>query len=172
VRFGEFLKATVLLSAGCATLLAALTVIGMTREGDSVLVYVSAAWWAAAVLIGIWSGRRAAASAPIARLLADARSQTTLPELRPGTTLLNRLWPLLIVTLGASGLAFVEPQVASVAAGFSIVWALGWRRQARAVLAIEERDGVRFYVDRTSPVSPIQLIRTPGFGGSFLPNSA
>jgi hypothetical protein len=55
-----------------------------------------------------------------------------------------------------------------VAAGFSIIWALGWRRQARAVLAIEERDGVRFYVDRTSPVSPIQLIRTPGFGGSFL----
>ena len=28
--------------------------------------------------------------------------------------------------------------------------------------AIEERDGVRFYVDRTSPLSPIQLVRTPG----------
>ena len=34
--------------------------------------------------------------------------------------------------------------------------------------AIEERDGVRFYVDRTSPLKPIQLIRTPGFGGEFL----
>ena len=65
-------------------------------------------------------------------------------------------------------LAFFEPQVASVAAGFAIIWALAWRRQDRAVLAIEERDGARFYVDRTSPVSPIQLIRTPGFGGSFV----
>ena len=34
--------------------------------------------------------------------------------------------------------------------------------------AIEERDGVRFYVDNTSPLSPIRLIRTPGFGGTFL----
>ena len=39
---------------------------------------------------------------------------------------------------------------------------------ASAVAAIEERDGVRFYIDRTSPVHPIQLVRTPGFGGSFL----
>ena len=38
------------------------------------------------------------------------------------------------------------------------------------MLAIEERDGVRFYVDRTSPLSPIQLIRTPGFGGNYLPD--
>ena len=30
------------------------------------------------------------------------------------------------------------------------------------MLAIEERDGVRFYVDKTSPFSPIRLIRTPG----------
>ena len=56
-----------------------------------------------------------------------------------------------------------------MAAGFTIIWALAWRRQERAVLAIEERDGVRFYVDRTSPLSPIQLIRTPGFGGTYLP---
>ena len=27
---------------------------------------------------------------------------------------------------------------------------------------------MRFYVDKTSPMSPIQLVRTPGFGGSFL----
>jgi hypothetical protein len=91
-----------------------------------------------------------------------------LPELKPGTTLLNRLWPLLISTLGAGALGFSEPQVASIATGFAIIWALAWRRQERAVLAIEERDAVRFYVGRTSPFSPIQLIRTPGFGGSFL----
>jgi hypothetical protein len=111
VRFGDFLKATVLLSAGCATLLASVTVLGITREDDRVLVYVSAVWWVAAALTGVWAGRRADTSPPIARLLAGARSETTLPEMRPGTTILNRLWPLLMSTLGAAGLAFVEPQV-------------------------------------------------------------
>jgi hypothetical protein len=168
VRFGEFLRITVLLSAGCATLLAALTVIGLSRDYDRVLAYVSAGWWLLATAIGVTLGRRAATSPPIARLLADARSQTMLPEIRPGSTLINRLWPLLFSTLGAGALAFVEPQVASIATGFAIIWALAWRRQHAAVEAIEERDGVRFYVDRTSPLSPIQLVRTPGFGGSFL----
>ena len=169
MRFADFLKTTVLLSAGSATLLAAITVLGAAEEGDTVITGVSAGWWAVATVLGLLLGRRADASPPIARLLADARSQTTLPELQPGTTLVNRLWPLLLATIGASVLAFVEPQVASVAAGFTIIWALAWRRQERAVLAIEERDGVRFYVDRTSPFSPIRLIRTPGFGGNDLP---
>ena len=168
MRFGDFLKATVILSAGCATLLAFVTILGITREDDRVVIYVTAGWWLGAALIGITVGRRAEASPPIARLLATARSQTTLPELRPASTLLNRLWPLLLATLGAAGLSLVEPQVSSVAAGFTIIWALAWRTQERAVLAIEERDGVRFYVDRTSPFHPIQLVRTPGFGGNFL----
>jgi hypothetical protein len=168
VRFGDFLRATVLLSAGAATLLAALAVIGLSREYDRTLVLFSAFWWAGAVLIGIWLGRRAEASPPIRRLLLSARSQTTLPELRPSRTLINRLWPLLFATLAASILAVFQPQVASIGAGFWIVWALALRRQAAAVAAIEERDGVRFYIDRTSPLEPIQLIRTPGFGGTFL----
>jgi hypothetical protein len=168
VRFGDFLRATVLLSAGAATLLAALAVIGLSREYDRTLVLFSAFWWAGSVLIGIWFGRRAEASPPIRRLLLSARSQTTLPELRPSRTLINRLWPLLFGTLAASILAVFQPQVASIGAGFWIIWALALRRQASAVAAIEERDGVRFYIDRTSPLEPIQLIRTPGFGGSFL----
>jgi hypothetical protein len=168
VRFGDFLRATVLLSAGAATLLAALTVIGLSREYDRTLVLFSAVWWAGAVLIGVWLGRRAETSPPIARLLMTARSQTTLPELRPGLTLVNRLWPLLLATLGAAVLSVFEAQVAAIAAGFAIIWALAWRRQESAVAAIEERDAVRFYVDRTSPLHPIRLVRTPGFGGSFL----
>jgi hypothetical protein len=169
VRFGDFLKATVLLSAGSATALAAITVIGISQETDGLLIAVSVGWWAVAALIGLWLGRRAETSPPIARLLSGARSQTSLPELQPGRTLLNRLWPLLVSTLGAGVLAVFQPQVAAIAAGFAIIWALAWRRQEAAVAAIEERDGVRFYVDRTSPLSPIQLIRTPGFGGTFLP---
>ena len=168
MRFTEFLKATVLLSAGSATLLATLALIGVSREFDRVLVLASAGWWVAAVLMGGWIGRRATASPPIARLLASARTQPTLPELRPGVTILNRLWPLLVSTLGAAVLSVFQPLWAAIGAGFAIIWALGWRRQESAVAAIEERDGVRFYVDRTSPLQPIRLIRAPGFGGSFL----
>ncbi len=170
MRFVDFLKTTVLLSAASATVLGALTVLRVaTADDDSArLMEVAVGWWLLAALIGGWLGRRSAATPPIARLLAGARSQTTLPELAPGTTIVNRLWPLLLSTIGAAGVSFFEPQVAAVAAGFTIIWALAWRRQELAVLAIEERDGVRFYVDRTSPLQPIRLIRTPGFGGTYL----
>jgi hypothetical protein len=123
----------------------------------------------AATLIGVWVGRRAEANPPITRLLAGARAERTLPEQRAGLTVVNRLWPLLLSTFAAGVVGFIAPQVAAVAAGFAIIWALGWRRQASAVAAIEERDGVRFYVEKTSPLQPMQLVRTPGFSGSFLP---
>jgi hypothetical protein len=168
VRFADFLKSTVLLSAGSATLLGAVTVLSVAREFEPVVVYVSAAWWVVATIYGLILGRRAEASPPIARLLATARAQTMLPELRPATTLLNRLWPLLVMTLAAGVAGLIEPQVAGVAAGFGIIFALAWRRQHMAVLAIEERDAARFYVDNTSPVQPIRLVRTPGFGGKFI----
>jgi hypothetical protein len=169
LRFGDFLKATVLLSGGSATLLAALTVIGLSRGApDDPAIYVCAAWWAAAALLGSWLGRRADASPPIANLLAGARSQTLLPEQHPGRTLLNRLWPLLLCTIAAGVASVWIVQAAGIATGFAVVWALAWRNQESAVSAIEERDGVRFYVERTSPLRPIQLIRTPGFGGDFL----
>ena len=169
MRFVDFLKATVLLSAGAATLLAVITLIALTQDVQPAAVYVSAGWWVAAALIGVWLGRRADANPPIARLLAGARAERSLPEQRPGLTVVNRLWPLLLSTFTAGVLGFVVPQVAAVAAGFAIIWALGWRRQASAVAAIEERDGVRFYVETTSPLQPMQLVRTPGFSGSFLP---
>ena len=31
------------------------------------------------------------------------------------------------------------------------------------MIAIEERDGASFYVRRTSPIRPMELVRTPGF---------
>ena len=157
-----------MLSAGSATFLAALTIVQARQEDAAVLLEVAIGWWLAAAAIGAWLGRRNAASPPIARLLADARMQMMLPELRPGLTLLNRLWPLLFSTVGAGVLGIFLPQVSAVAAGFAIIWALAWRRQEAAVIAIEERDGARFYVDKTSPLSAIRLIRTPGFGGDFL----
>jgi hypothetical protein len=168
LRFGDFLKATVLLSAASATLLAALTVIGVSRQLNETAAYVCAGWWALSVAIGITMGSREGATAAIARLLATARTQHSLPELHPARTIFNRLWPLLVSTLGAGVLSFFWPQVGGIAAGFAIIWSLAWRRQEAAVAAIEERDGARFYVDRTSPLKAMRLIRTPGFSGDFL----
>lgn len=163
MRFVDFLRMTVLISAGAASVLAAVTVAGATGNDDPLVVPVAAGWWVIAALIGIALGRRADASPPIASLLASARTQTSLPEVSPARTALNRLWPLLFSTIGAGALAFTLPQVPAVATGFAIIWSLAWRRQASAVTAIEERDGARFYVERTSPFTPIRLVRTPGF---------
>jgi hypothetical protein len=163
VRFVDFLKTTVLLSAGAATALAAVTVAGAGSKGETRLVLIAAGWWVVAALIGLRVGRRAQTTPPIARLLANAKATTTLPEPRAGAVLANRLWPLLVLTLVAGGLAFLAPQVPGIGAGFAIIWALAWRRQDAAVAAIEERDGAVFYVRRPSPIRPMALDRTPGF---------
>jgi hypothetical protein len=163
VHFVDFLRATVLLSAAAATALVIVTVLAAAPSPDSTVVPISVGWWVLAAAIGLRLGRRAEVNPPIARLLAEARSSTALPEYRPGAMLLNRLWPLLLFTLVAGGLAFLAPQIPGIGAGFAIAAALWWRRQDAAVAAIEERDGVRFHVLRTSPLRSISLARTPGF---------
>jgi len=164
VRFVDFLRSAVLLCAGSATALAAVTVLSSGRNytGD-VFVLVVAGWWFIAALIGAWMGRQAQTNSPIARLLAMAKSTASLPEQRPGALLLNRMWPLLLSTILALGLGLVAPQIPGIATGFAIIGALAWRRQEAAVSAIEERDGVAFYVEPTPPLKPIKLIRAPGF---------
>jgi hypothetical protein len=134
VRFTDFLKTTVLLTAGEATALGAVTVVAAGSKDDTV-----------------------------ANLLAEARTSRALPELRPAAVLLNRLWPLGISALIAAGISWLYPQVASVATGYAILVALAWRRQEAAVSAIEGRDGARFYVLPTSPFGGISLMRTPGY---------
>jgi hypothetical protein len=162
VRFVDLLKTTVMLSAGAATMLAIVTVVGATGGNDATLVLIATGWWLVAALIGVMLGRRAAVTPPIARVLADARTATMMPEHRPAAVVVNRLWPLLVSTIAAGAIGFLFPQVPAVACGFAIIWSLAWRRQDAAVLAVEERDGVTYYVRRTSPVRPIQLVRTPG----------
>jgi hypothetical protein len=163
MRFADFLRATVMTSAASATVLAAFTVIAASSSDDPLLVPLAAGWWTLSAIVGSTMGRHAEASPPIASLLASARTSRALPELNSGRLLLNRLWPLLVCTVAAAGLSLVIPQVAAIAAGFAIIWALSWRRQDSAVTAIEGRDGVRFYVERTSALKRIELVRTPGF---------
>lgn len=163
MRFVDFLRAAVLLCGGSATALATLTVLSASSTDDNVLAVFIIGWWVAAAMIGMWLGRRAETNSPIARLLASAKSSTSLPEQRPGSLLLNRMWPLLLSTILALGLGLFAPQVSAIACGFAIIGALAWRRQEAAVSAIEERDGVAFYVEPTSALKPIKLIRAPGF---------
>lgn len=163
MRFVDLLRSAVLLSAAAATMLAVLTVLVADSRQDDVLALGAAGWWLAALLIGGWAGRRPVVNAAIARTLREARVATSLPELRAGRVLVNRLWPLLLVTIAAAGVGLVLPQVPAIATGFGILSALSWRRQESAVTAIEERDGVVFYVAPSSPLQPVRLVRAPGF---------
>ena len=163
MHFVDFLRATVLLSAAAATALAIVTVLSGVPGSHPLVVPVSAGWWLLCAAIGLRLGRGSQANGSIARLLGEARASTALPEHRPGATLWNRLWPLLLFTLAAGGAGFVDPQVPGIGAGFAIVLAFWWRHQDAAVAAIEERDGVRFHVLRSSPFRSIALVRTPGF---------
>ena len=162
MRFVDLLKTTVLLSAGAATMLAIITILEASAAGDDLLTLVAAGWWLVAVLVGGWIGRRHESSPPVARALREARTATSLPEQRAGRVLLNRLWPLLLATLASAILSVFLPQIAAIAAGFGVIWALSWRHQDAAVTAIEERDGVTFFVATTSAVGPIKLVRAPG----------
>src|SRR5574338_94902 len=114
MRFVDFLKATVLLSAGAATTLGVITIAAAANTADDKVVFYAVGWWVVATIVGGWVGRR------------------------------NQISP-------------------AIATGFTIIWALAWRRQESAVRAIEERDGVTFFVEPTSPFRPIRLVRMPGF---------
>jgi hypothetical protein len=163
MTFVAFLKATVLGCAASASLLGALAMAGASSAGDDKVIPIAAGWWVIASLTGIVLGRHNDASPAISKLLADAPMSSSLPEGKPGRVLFNRLWALLVATVGAGACVFIAPQIPAMAAGFPVIWALAWRRQERAVRAIEERDGVRFFIERTSPVKPIKLVRTPWF---------
>lgn len=160
--FRDFLRTAVLLFAGAGTALAVVAVAGAAGEETNAPLYLAGGWWAVATSAGLWLGRRNAPTAQIGRLLASARATNTLPEIDAGAVVFNRLWPLAVLTVVSGAVAFLVPQVPTVAAGYAIAVALTWRRQPDAVRAIEERDGVRFYLDRSSPFGSPRLLRAPG----------
>lgn len=163
MRFTDFLRMAVLLFGASATVLGAVTIAGATAKGETTLIYFSLAWWFVATVGGIFLGRRMRVTDGIARLLAAARSTPVLPEVEPGRILITRLWALAALTVAGGAVAFLIPQVPAVGAGYALIGALGWRRQSSAVLAIEQRDGVQFYVEHTGPFEPTKLLRVPGY---------
>lgn len=162
MRFRDFLRVSVLLFGGAATALAVVSVVGAADEETNTLVYVAAVWWCLATLAGFWLGRRLDTTRGITGLLTEARNTNMLPELEPGTVLFNRLWPLIVLAVGSAVVGFFFPQVPVVATGYCLLVALLWRNQSRAVEAIEGRDGVEFWLDKSSPFGGPRLLRLPG----------
>jgi hypothetical protein len=167
--FVDLLRVTVLLAAAVATALGAISVLVAAQSADHTALIVAGAWWLAAAIGGGWLGRSARAAQATRRVLAGARTATSLPPESPGRITFLRLWPVGAFALLAGGLAAIAPQVAAIGAGYAIGFALAWRHRERAVTAIEERDGVRFYVEPSSALEPLKLVRTPGLGRDRMP---
>jgi hypothetical protein len=163
MAFCDLLRSTVLLAAGAATVLAAVTAIVVGTTGDTLTLFVAIGWWIVALVGGLVLGRPSQAAEAMRPVLADARTATAMPEIgTPARSALGRLWPIAAFTLIAGVLGFIFPGVAAVGAGFALAAALMWRAREGAVAAIEARDGVRFYVEPGSALEPVKLVRTPG----------
>ena len=136
---------------------------GRARSGRRLVVPVAAGWWLVAAAIGIWMGRRAETSPPIAALLASARMQASLPEVEPEPHDLES-------AVGAArfddrrGRARVRVPPGA-RGGDRLRGDLGARVAPTGVRGDGDRGARRRPVlrGRTSPLKPIQLVRTPGF---------
>jgi hypothetical protein len=167
--FIDLLRVTTLLIAAVATVLGTVTVVAANQAADYGVLYFAGAWWLGAGVIGTVMGRSTRAGEAMTHVLRSARTTTTLPTESPGRIAFLRLWPIGAFALICGGLAWLWPQVVAIGTGFAILTALAWRNRERAVVAIEERDGVRFYVEPTSALQPVSLVRTPGLGRDRTP---
>ena len=132
-------------------MLGLVTVVAANQDADDARVYFSGVWWLIAAIAGISFGGSRRSGEAMGRALSGARTSTSLPTESAGRIAFQRLWPIGVFAIVAGGLAFIWPQVTGVGAGFAILNALAWRGRERAVTAIEERDGVRFYVEPAQP---------------------
>jgi uncharacterized membrane protein len=167
--FVDLLRLTVLLIGAAATALGIVTVVAANQDADNAALILAGVWWILAGGIGVAFGSSRRAGEAMTRALASARTATSLPTQSPARIAFARLWPIGAFALVVAGLAWLLPQVAAVGTGFAILNALAWRNRERAVTAIEERDGVRFYVEPSSALEPIRLVRTPGLGRDRMP---
>ncbi|MBA2523271.1 MAG: hypothetical protein H0V25_08055 [Solirubrobacterales bacterium] len=162
MQFKDLLRGTVLLIAVEATGLATISAITINAAGDDILASLSLGWWLIAIVGGIWFGRPSRTRRALAGPLANARTVTQLPSESPARIALARLWPIGLFAILAGAAGPLLPQVPAIATGFALGVATAWRNREAAVTAVEERDGVCFYVENGSAFDPIKLIRTPG----------
>jgi hypothetical protein len=166
--YTDLLRITVFLTGAEATALGAITAIAAGRDGDTRTVVVAAVWWLAALGIGLRLGRPERAVEGVRDALARARTATSLPDETPARIAAGRLWPVGVTALAAGVLGVFFPGVAAVGAGYGLLVALAMRTREAAVLGIEHRDGVKFYVVPNSALRPIELVRTPGLRSDHL----
>jgi hypothetical protein len=162
VPYTDLLRVTVFLTAAEATALGAIAALGANRKGDETMLLVAAGWWLVSLAIGIYLGRPERAAEDVRVALANARTATSLPSETPARISVGRLWPIALSAVVAGGLGIVFPGVAIVGAGYALIVSLAWHTREAAVLGIEHRDGVKFYVVPSSALKPIELVRTPG----------
>ncbi len=160
--YTDLLRLTVFLTGGEATALAAITVLSAQRHADSTTLLLALVWWTIATIVGMEMGRPRRAADTMREPLAAAKTATSLPQESESEIARGRLWPIAVSVVLIGGLGIFIPSVAMVGAGFALLVALAWRTREAAVLGIEERDGVRFYVKPSSALRPIELVRTPG----------
>jgi hypothetical protein len=160
--FTDLLRITVFLTGAEATALGAITAIAAGRDDNATAVIVAAAWWLIALVLGLYLGRADRAADGVRDALARARTATALPEESPGRIAAIRLWPIGVTAIAAGILGVIFPGVAAIGAGYALLVALAMRSREAAVLGIEHRDGVKFYVVPNPALRPIELVRTPG----------
>lgn len=166
--YTDLLRASVFITAAEATALGAITAIAANREGDARIAVIAGAWWLVALAIGIYLGRPRRAADDVRDALARARTATSLPEQSPARIALTRLWPIAFTAVAAGVLGIFYPGVAAVGAGYALIVSLAWHTREAAVLGVESRDGVKFYVVPSNALRPIELVRTPGLRGDRL----
>lgn len=160
--YTDLLRVTVFVTGAEATALGAITALAANRDGDARTVLVAAAWWLISLAVGFYLGRPARAADDMRDALARARTATSLPPESPARIALARLWPIGVTAIAAGVLGVFFPGVAAIGAGYALIVSLAWHTREGAVLAIEQRDGVKFYVVPNSALRPIELVRTPG----------
>ena len=162
MQFKDLLRGTVLLIAVEATGLAAIAAVTINATGSDALAMLALGWWVVAIAGGLWLGRPARTRRALTGPLAAARTTTQLPAESPARIALARLWPVGLFAIVAGALGPLLPQVPAIATGFALGVAIAWRNREAAVTAVEERDGVCFYVENGSAFDPVKLVRTPG----------
>ena len=126
------------------------------------MVLIAAAWWLISLAIGLYLGRPSRAADDVRDALSRARTATSLPQETPARIAVGRLWPIGLTAIIAGGLGLFFPGVAVIGAGYALIVSLAWHTREAAVLGIEQRDGVKFYVVPNSALQPSELVRTPG----------
>ena len=161
--YTDLLRVTVFLTGAEATALATITAIAANRDSDTTTLIVAAAWWL--IVAGRSASTWAAPRAPPTASATPSRGPAPPPRCRrrrrPGSpSAASGRSAATAIVAGVLGVFF--PGVAAIGAGYALLVSLAWHSREAAVLAIEQRDGVKFYVVPNSALRPIQLVRTPG----------